>query len=274
MEEAVSVKGLRLMAMAISLVAVLILGTLAYSGFQEFNYVTQDLGQQGLGGSMVFNATHISIADLDLENRGLYPIALALDADLTVEGFSIGSSSLGPLTIPPGSRSRIDFNLPVQFSQAFSDPVVLSKILFNGTSMDLRIDVAGGMHPFLNAKVSGTLNNTVGPVLDGFNLRIQSPTLHNETHVKVPLTIGFTNNSPIPLDATFSARIISTPTMVAVGSYGFGSTRILADPGQSYQETVDIFLRTDAVAQGVYVAELELSGQGFTYSWRQDFRGE
>lgn len=273
MEEALSVKGLKLITLSIGLVTLLILATLAYSGYQEATYVFQNLNQQGFSRNIAMNSTHFSISGLDLENRGIYPISLAFKASVAVDGFSIGSGSLGPLTIPPGSSRRIDLDLPIQFNQVLSNPVLAKKILFNGTLMSMRIDATGGLQPFVKGTVSGALNNTVGPALDGFRLALGVPAPHNQTHVKIPVTVGFTNRSPIPIDADLSVRIASTPRRPAEGFYGFGSTVVKASPEESYQRTVDIYVVTGAVGPGTYLADILLASQDFSYGWRVSIRG-
>lgn len=213
------------------------------------------------------NGTLFSASGLILQNRGLYPITFALSSDILVNGSSLGSSSIGPLTIPPGGEGTIDLNLTQQISQLLTETSLISKLLFNGTSASLRLNVTGGFQPFVTATASETMNTTIGPVLDGFNLKAGVPTPYNQTHVVLPVDVSFTNGSPITLNATLSALVISTPLKPASGNYGSGSMMILSSPGQQFDEPLNIYVPTQDAGIGDYVLQLNLTSQSFTYSW-------
>lgn len=166
MEQPLSIKGLRLLTISISIALIFIIGTLAYSGYQEVTYIMQSLSQQVSSQKVFMNDTQFSISGLNLENRGVYPLTLALDGEFTLDGISLGSNSLGPLTIPPGSQRKIDFNLTLQTSQALGNPSLASKFLFNGTLASIRFNITFGVQPFLTGTVSGGTNETIGAVME------------------------------------------------------------------------------------------------------------
>ncbi len=273
MEEALAIKGLGLLTLSISIVSIFIFVTLAYSGYQEVTYVMDNLSRRGFEENVVMNETHFSIQGLNLENRGVYPLTVALTGELVVNEIKMGSSSFGPLTIQPRSQGRIDFSLPVKPSEALRTPSVMRKALVNGTMTSFQFKVTGGLQPFLTVSVSGSQNNTVGAVLDGLNLRIGTPSPYNETHVKAPVTVSFTNKSPMPFDAPLSAKIVSTPTRPAAGNYGGGVITVSAQPEQRYESTSNIYIVQNAVERGAYVVELSLPIEGAEFSWRVTAEG-
>jgi hypothetical protein len=273
LEQALSIKGLRLVTISISIVLISVLGTLAYSGYQEVTYVTQSLGQQGIGQLVVMNATYFSISGLNLENRGVYPLTLALEGNFSLDGVSLGSKTFGPLTIPPGSQSKINFSLPIQIGSALNNPLLIRRVLFNGTLASLRLKITIGLQPILIGTISGGKNNTMGAVLDGFNLRVGNFQPYNETHIKIPVTVEFTNKSPMLFDATLSALIVSSPLQPTLGNYGSGSMVISSSFGQHYEGPLSIYLSKNAVGRGLYVVELSLISRDFTYSWNVPLEG-
>jgi hypothetical protein len=228
------------------------------------------LGQQELGQKVVMNATQFSISGISLQNRGVYPITLAIEGEFALNGTSLGSSSIGPLSIPPGSQRTIDFNLAFNISSVLSSPSLMKSFLFNGTLMSLQFNVTGGMQPFLQIGFPLRLNETMGAALDGFYLT-SGP--YNATSDEFPVIVNFTNKSPLPLNATLSAQVLSTPLKPNIGNYGSGSMMISAFSGQNYQGPLNIYIDKDAVGQGNYLIELSLTVQGFTYSWNVTLNG-
>lgn len=230
--------------------------------------IVQSLSQAS-SQKVFLNATQFSIAGLNLENRGVYPLTLGLDGIFTLDGTSLGSNSLGPVTISPSSQRRIDFNLTLQTSRALSNSSLARKFLFNGTLASVQFNFTWGMQPFVSGTVSGGMNETIGAVLDGFNVSASTPS-YNLTYVELPLLVEFTNNSPLSLNAALSAQVISTPLQPSGGNYGSGNMTISAAPGQHYEKPLDMYLArasTGIGEQGAYVLELSLTMQGFTYSW-------
>jgi hypothetical protein len=266
LEQPLSIKGLRLLTISISIVFVLIIGALAYSGYQEVTSIMQSLSQAS-SQKVFLNANQFSISGLNLENRGVYPLTLALDGEFTLDGTSLGSNSLGPLTISPGSQRRIDFNLTLQTSQALSNSSLARKFLFNGTLAGVQFNFTWAMQPFVTGSVSGGMNETIGAVLDSFDVVASTPRHYNETCDEFPLLVEFTNNSPLSLDAALSAQVISTPLQPSRGNYGSGTMTISAPPGQHYEKPLNMYLVTGVWGLGAYVLELSLTMQGFTYSW-------
>jgi hypothetical protein len=267
MEQPLSIKSLRLLTICISIVLIFAIGTLAYSGYQEISYVMSSVGLEELRQKVVMNATQFSISGLNLENRGVYPLTLSMSGDFTLDRVSLGSSSLGPLSIPPGGQRRIDFDLAFNISRVLSVPSLMKKVLFNGTLMSFRFNITGEMQPFVMGTVSGGLNETTGAVLDGFNLKSGTPMPYNATFVQFPVMVEFTNKSPLPLEADLSAQILSTPLQPTIGNYGSGSIVVSTSSGQHYEESLNLYVNNYAVGQGTYLIELSLNAEGFTYTW-------
>ena len=261
------------MTIGVSLVLIVTIGSLVYSGYQEVTYIMQNLNFQEITENIVMNATHLLISGINLENRGLYPLSIAVEGEFALDGNSLGSNTLGPLSIPPGGQRKIDFVLPLQISNALSDASLMEKILFNGTSSSIRFNITFGMQPFVTGTVSWGMNETMGAIMDGFNLTGNTPGPYNGTHARLPVIVKFTNKSPLPIEATLSAQVLSTPQQPTIGNYGSGSMIISANPGQQYEGLLNVDIANQSVGQGAYLLELSLTVQGFTYSWQASFLG-
>lgn len=112
------------------------------------------------------------------------------------------------------------------------------------------------------------MNMTVGPVMGNFNLEAGVPTPYNQTCIELPVYVSFTNTSPMTLNATLSAQIMSAPLEPSLGNYGSGSMTILSSPGQQFDNPIVIIMPTQVAGQGNYVLQMNLAGQSFNFGWK------
>lgn len=141
-------KSLRVASFSITLSAIVILGTIGYSIFEEFNYLfsgPSDLfkfKQEERNGNMEI------VLDLTIPNKGMYPLELSIDVSVTARGEELAEGSSGTLVIPPGSVERILLELDVHRDD------LLELMPIEEGDVGLNVTLRAGFQPFAFITVS------------------------------------------------------------------------------------------------------------------------
>ncbi|MEM3510827.1 MAG: hypothetical protein QW282_07375 [Nitrososphaerales archaeon] len=210
------------------------------------------------------NGTHLTLSNLTLVNRGVYPLSVAIERGVKIDELDLGSTTTGKIVIPRGARKQIAFSIPIDLSRAYSDYVMLRKILFNGSVISFKVDVDVGLEPFVSASFSGGFNNSVGAALDGLTFRLHSVEPINATHLKADVEVEFTNRSPITIEGALNAKLSSIQHPKLEYS---SSLKISAQPNQHYQGLLTFNLPRVETVRGSYRLDLSFESAGFTYKW-------
>lgn len=132
MKTGLAIKSLDLLSGILAAVTLLILISMAYSGYQEFSCMSGMRPEVGFeGGSLVINAT--------VPNRMYLPLTIELEGGLKENDILISQNS-DSVRIEPGGESNLLLSLPIKSA--------------NLTRTILDLNVTASIPPFLNFKVS------------------------------------------------------------------------------------------------------------------------
>jgi len=269
--EPLTSKGFKILSIGLSITLLLTLLTLAYSAYEDIAYVFEGWGVgEGLP-KLSVNGTHLTISNLTLANRGVYPLSIALRGEVMLGDVDLGSASTREIIIQPKMLRQIDLTLPINLTKAFADYNLLKTVLLYGTVATFKIKVDVGFQPFAAASFEGGFNSTLGAALDGLTFRLRSVEPLNETHVRAGIEIVFTNRSPLTVNGVLHASLPSARQKNL--QYTASPIEVFAQPSQHYVGQLIFTLPKEELKSGAwYVLELKFDSLGHTYEWKADFR--
>jgi len=270
-EQPLTSKGFRLLSIGLNITLLFTLLTLAYSAYEDLAYVFQglDVGE-GLPQPRV-NGTHLTITNLTLSNRGVYPLSIALRGEVMLGDVSLGSASTGEIIIPPRMQKQIDLTLPINLTRVYTDYNLLKTILFNTTVATFKMKVDFGLQPFLTTSFEGSFNSGIGAALDGLTFRLRSIEPLNETYVRADIEMEFTNRSPLVVNGVLHASLPSATQRNL--RYTASPIKVFAQPSQHYVTQFSFTLLKEELKSGAwYGLELKFDTFGHKYEWRAGFR--
>ena len=142
-EAPIIAKTLRLVSFSITFVGLLILGTIGYSIYEEFNYLFFSAPEDLFKFSEEENNDSIAFFfNLTIPNKGLYPLEIEVNLTASLAGNEISSGSSGVAVIPVGSEEQLE----ILVSMKKDDLAEL--ISAHGQEMGMDLTVRAGLQPF------------------------------------------------------------------------------------------------------------------------------
>ena len=157
MEQPLTSRGFRLLTLGLVITLLLTLTTVAYSAYENIAYLFEASGGGEVMPQLNVNGTHLTVSNLTLNNRGLYPLSVALRGWVMIGDVELGSASTGEIMITPKTQKRINLILPINLTKAYTDYNLLKTILFNKTVAAFKVKVDFGFQPFIAASFEGAL---------------------------------------------------------------------------------------------------------------------
>jgi len=269
-EQSLASKGLRLLTLGLSITLILVISTVAYSAYEDLAYVFEGLGGGEGMPELSVNGTHLTLSNLVLANRGVYPLHIELRSDVKIANVSLGSTSTGKITIPPKTQKEINLTMPLDLTRVYSDYSILKTILFNGTMASFRLGVDFGLQPFVALSLVSGFNSKIGAALDDLTFRLQSVEPIDDTHVKADVEVEFTNRSPLVIDGVLRATLPSAQRRNL--QYSSEPLEVLAAPNQHYLGRLTFRLPKEELKSGAwYILNLVFETVGYRYEWNAAF---
>jgi hypothetical protein len=160
-EAPIVAKTLRLVAFSLTFTGFIILGTIGYSIYEEFNYLffsgPDDLfefSEEERDDVMYF------FFNLTIPNKGLYPLEIEVNLTATLAGNEISSGSSGVAVIPTGSEEQLEILVSVpkdDIDELFSR---------GGEEMGIDLTIRAGFQPFAFIQISAGQDfvDNIGPL--------------------------------------------------------------------------------------------------------------
>jgi hypothetical protein len=270
-EKPLTSRGFRLLTLGLGITLLLTLTTLAYSAYENATYLLEGFRVGEGMPQLNVNGTHLTVSNLTLSNRGVYPLSVALRGWVMIGDVDLGSASTGEIMIPPKTQKQINLILPINLTKACTDYNLLKAILFNKTVAAFKVKVDFGFQPFIAASFEGGFSSRVGAALDGLTFRLRSVEPLNETHVKADIETEFTNRSPIPVSGVLHASLPSARQRNL--QYTAAPIEVFAQPSQHYLTHLTFTLPKGELESGAwYVLQLRFETFGHVYEWISAFR--
>ncbi len=142
-EAPIVAKTLRLVSFSITLAGFVILGTVGYSIYEEFNYLffsgptdLFEFTEEEKGDSIDF------FFNFTIPNKGLFPLELEVNLTASLDGNEISSGSSGVVVIPVGSEEQLEILLTIRKDG------IAELISLQGQEIELALTVRAGFQPF------------------------------------------------------------------------------------------------------------------------------
>ena len=153
-EHSTASKSLRAVSLAILLVSVVAVSTVAYSAYQEY----VDLSSTAKGPRLTASATLLGDsvefkANGTVPNGGLYPIAFQVGYEATTEDGVLGQGGYGPVYIQAGQNETFNGNATVDLLGSGNVPAE-SELLLNGSTVRLVQNLTAQLQPFAGISIS------------------------------------------------------------------------------------------------------------------------
>ena len=266
-EQPLTSKGFRLLTLGLSITLLFTLLTIAYSAYEDIAYVLEGFGAGEVVPQLSLNGTHLTISNLTLANRGLYPLSIALSGEAMLGDVNLGSASTGEIIIPPKTQKQINLTLSINLTKAYTDYDLLKTILFNTTVTTFKIKADFGLQPFVAASFESGFSRNIGAALDGLTFRLRSVEPLNETHIKANIEVEFTNRSPLVVSGVLYSSLSSARQRDL--QYAAAPLEVFAQPYQHYLAPLTfVLLKGELVNGTLYVLKLEFETFGQVYEWR------
>jgi hypothetical protein len=134
---------LRGVTVAIALVVLLVVGTVAYSAYEDYSAVKAELAggsQQAVGAAVLRGSTETVSINITVPNRGIYPLNVTLSCDYPTSNVVCQRTSVD---VSPGAEGVLRFRMIVSDLSLFENS---GNRVVNGT-------VAISMTPFVGLTV-------------------------------------------------------------------------------------------------------------------------
>lgn len=140
---------LRAVTLAIAVVVIIVVGTVAYSAYEDYSAVKPELtgGSSNPIGTMTQSGnTAVVSINLTVPNRGVF----TLNVTLTCDSNTVVTCTEGHVSVPPGGEGVLRFKMTITDLKTY----VASNTQINGT-------VSMGLEPFVNLSVVTDLSGLV-----------------------------------------------------------------------------------------------------------------
>jgi hypothetical protein len=227
-------RSLRAVSLAITLIAIVTVSTVAYSAYQEYAFVTGPDFASALGGSptgSVVGSTIVFSVNGSIPNRGLYPVQVQLGLSLLSGGQLISRNGSGVLTFPPGQTKSFVINDSVDFLGS-SNSTELASILVNGTTFALLTNVTLGLEPFASISIGQNGTYAFAPVFGGLSLGPATTSSSGGDTISLP--VAFTNRNTFDFPCQIHGELEGPSGVLAE----FVSTPVDAAPGRTVSLTL------------------------------------
>ena len=230
-------KVFKLVSFAILVAIVALALSAAYSGYEEYNALTAAVGNTSSQNqlSAKINGSNLLISGLQVPNKMTYPLSLELLGNISLDDSQIGKFDSGSYLIQPGLTKSINVSVGLNFSKVISNSRAFQSVLFNSSILSINSTIAARMVPLLGINVSKTANSTLGPVMSGFAVNLEtsqaSPSSDGQ-FLLVPMTITWINLSPLTAGLWLNANLTGIPG-TSPGNYGFASGPVSLVVGQN-----------------------------------------
>ncbi len=259
--------GFRPLTLGLGITLLLTLITIAYSAYENVSYVFEGFGVGEGMPHLNVNGTHLTISNLTLANRGVYPLSIALSGWAMIGDVDLGSASTGEIIIPPKTQKQINLTLSINLTKAYTDYNLLKTILFNTTVAAFKIKANFGFQPFVAASFESGFSRNIGAALDGLTFRLRSVEPLNETHIKANIEVEFTNRSPLVVSGVLHSSLSSARQRDL--QYAAAPLDVFAQPHQHYLALLTFMLPKGELVSGAwYALELKFETFGHVYEWR------
>ncbi len=160
--EAVSVRTLQLVSLALTIVTITAVATVAYSGYVEITYL-----QSGFQPNKppfrfeVVNGQQALVLDITLPNQGLYPLELSVGAAFTYKNDVIASIESSMVMITPGSNGTLSFTLPMRLEDFLKNSELASRLQTGSAPVNVTLKIMATIVPFLSVDTKLLLPITI-----------------------------------------------------------------------------------------------------------------
>jgi hypothetical protein len=228
-----TVRTLKLVSLVSTIVVLSITGSIAYSGYSEFQAIASDFQNSGNLGTISTNSTTIAISGITIPNKMSLPLILTLSASAFLSGnLSLATTTANTLTVEPGQTGIFNLGVRLNMTNIFAHQSQLRSILFNGTELSLNLELGAAVFPFVALNVSKALTQPTGAMLGGFRVQFNTAgATDNGTDLLLPLQMTWLSTSFMSASGSLSAKITQMPGQAPGGNYGSGSTNIAIAPG-------------------------------------------
>ncbi len=149
--EAISVRALQLVSLALTVVTITAVATVAYSGYLEVSYLQS--GFQAKEPPLRFepiNGQQALVLNITIPNQGLYPLELSVGTAFMYKDNIIASNESSVVTIPPGSSGPLRVILLVRLQDFLKNSELASKLRTGGAPVSITLKVTATVVPFLS----------------------------------------------------------------------------------------------------------------------------
>ena len=144
---------LRGVTIAVALIVLIVIGTVAYSVYEDYSAVRPELAggsQQAVGAAVLRGSTETVSINITVPNRGLYPLNVTLNCDYPTANVVCQRTSVD---VSPGGQGVLRFRMTVLDVSQFESS---SNHVINGT-------VAISMEPFVSLTIGTNFTRFINP---------------------------------------------------------------------------------------------------------------
>jgi hypothetical protein len=163
-------KTLRLASLAVTAATLAMLSSIGYSLALEGQYLSEIFTSENafVTGGREGEVLGLRLA-LPLENRGIYPLTIALGADVFVEGKLITRGEPGEIRLLPNERGFLNASVSVPLKQLLEDETIRQNLLTKGVNVTMRLNVEFGLDPLVAMSANIALQQVLGPLEEGLS---------------------------------------------------------------------------------------------------------
>lgn len=259
-----ALKALGRVSLVISIVAFAALGIIGYSLYEETTYVIDNINNlQPNMTTPIKDGVFTFKVNLTVPNKGLLPIHLMLEGDISSDSTRIGSINQISETILP----REDKNLVIDV------PIDLASI--KGGNISLSVNGSVALQPFLSLGLATSIDFSI-PGLDlsisDDNIVITPLQINriNASFVSIPLNIQVANIFPDNVKGDMKIVLRLTPKTDISNNYGETNLNINLDSNEDLNENIEIIVSENIVSSGLYSFDLIISIEDKDISIRKE----
>ena len=228
-------KGLRLVSIAVIIAMVAVGISAGYSAYQEYRALTNLAGSTNASHlTASFNGTNFQISGLTIPNNMTFPLNVELVGRLSILNQTLVSFDSAKKVIAPGQAGSFSLSSIVDFSRLVRNPSSLRSLLLNASPMDMNLTIRAAISPLLALNITTSKNSTMGPVLGGFQARVltsQASRSPDGSEYFVPISLSWSNLTPIFFNGSLSVVVSQIPGSSSVGNYGTATSPLGLVPG-------------------------------------------
>ncbi len=214
-EQSTAARSFRVVALAIALVAIITVSTVAYSGFQEYEVFANRNSGVRISANYAVTGADISFrVNGTIPNNGFYPVQFELGYAATDNGSLVAEANLPTVTLPVGENHTFDASANVNVLQA-ATLGGLRTILLNSSTLTVFQEVNATVGPFAGLFVSSNLTTIQFAAPMGHLTLSRETRLVTAAGTSFSATVSFQNENIIPLPYSLYAEFYRAGVLVA-----------------------------------------------------------